>query len=53
MVDPKIRSEIVTLLQEKEENTLEHIGTVSNFLNRSPIAQQLRKSVDKWDFLKT
>jgi uncharacterized FlgJ-related protein len=31
-------------------NTLEVIG--KDFLNRTPAAQQLRESIDKWDFIK-
>jgi hypothetical protein len=37
------RSEMVKLIQEKIGNTLDHIGIGNNFLNRIPIAQQLRK----------
>jgi hypothetical protein len=31
---------------------LEVIGTGKDFLNRTPAAQQLRESTDKWDFIK-
>jgi hypothetical protein len=40
------------LLQERVGNTLEHTGTGNNFLNRTPVAQQLRERVDKWDYMK-
>jgi hypothetical protein len=40
------------LLQERVGNTLEVIGIGKNFLNRTPAAQQLRESIDKWDFMK-
>jgi hypothetical protein len=33
-------------------NTLEIIGIGKDFLNRTPVAQQLRESIDKWDFIK-
>jgi hypothetical protein len=33
-------------------NNLEHIGTGDNFLNRTPIAEVLRSTIDKWDFIK-
>jgi hypothetical protein len=29
--------------------TLEHTGIENNFLNRTPIAQQLRERTDKWN----
>jgi hypothetical protein len=32
-------------------NTLEAIGIGKDFLNRTP-AQQLRESLDKWDYMK-
>jgi hypothetical protein len=31
---------------------LELIGIGKDFLNRTPAAQQLRESIDKWDFIK-
>jgi hypothetical protein len=42
----------VKLIQEKIGNTLDHIGIGNNFMNRTPIAQQLRESIDKWDYMK-
>jgi hypothetical protein len=40
------------LVQETVGNTLELIGTGKDFLNGIPAAQQLRDSIDKWDFIK-
>jgi hypothetical protein len=40
------------LVQEGAGNTLEAIGIGKDFLNRTPAAQQLRESIDKWDFIK-
>jgi hypothetical protein len=40
------------LVQERPGNTLEVIGIGKDFLNRIPAAQQLRESIDKWDFIK-
>jgi hypothetical protein len=40
------------LVQESVGNTLELIGIGKNFLNGTPAAQQLRDSIDKWDFIK-
>jgi hypothetical protein len=39
-------------VQERAGNTLEVIGIGKDFLNRTPAAQQLRESIDKWDFIK-
>jgi hypothetical protein len=40
------------LIQERVGKTLELIDTGKNFLNETPEAQQLRDSIDKWDFIK-
>jgi hypothetical protein len=40
------------LVQERLGNTLELIGIDKDFFNRNPAAQQLRESIDKWDFTK-
>jgi hypothetical protein len=40
------------LVQERVGNTLEVIGISKYFLNRTPAAQQLRESIDKWDYIK-
>jgi hypothetical protein len=37
----------VKLIQENIGNTLDHIGTGDNFMNGTPIAQQVRESIDK------
>jgi hypothetical protein len=39
-------------LQERVGNTLELIAIGKNFFNGTPAAQQLRDSIDKWDFIK-
>jgi hypothetical protein len=39
-------------MQESVGNTLEIIGIGKDFLNGTPAAQQLRKSIDKWDLIK-
>jgi hypothetical protein len=33
-------------------NSLEHIGKGDNFLNRTPMAQALRSTIDKYDLMK-
>jgi hypothetical protein len=40
------------LIQERVRNTLELIGIGKNFLNGTSAAQQLRDSIDKWDYIK-
>jgi hypothetical protein len=40
------------VVQEGAGNTLKVIGIGKDFLNRTPVAQQLRERIDKWDFIK-
>jgi mitochondrial fission protein ELM1 len=40
------------LVQERAGNTLEAIGVGKDFLSRTPAVQQLRKRMDKWDYIK-
>ena len=47
-----IKLDTLNLIEEKEGNSLECIGTGENFLNRTPMAQALRSTVDKWDLMK-
>jgi mitochondrial fission protein ELM1 len=39
-------------VQEKAGNTLEVIGIDKDFLNRTPVAQQLRERMGKLDYMK-
>jgi hypothetical protein len=39
-------------VQERVGNTVEAIGIGNDFVNRTPAAQQLRQSIDKWDLIK-
>jgi hypothetical protein len=50
--DLNTRPEPLKLEQERAGNTLESIGTDNDFLNRTPVAQQLRERIDKWDYMK-
>jgi hypothetical protein len=50
--DLNIRSETLTLVQERAGNTLEAIGIGKEFLSRTLAAQQLRERRDKRDYLK-
>jgi hypothetical protein len=40
------------LVQERAGNTLEANGIGKYFLSRTQVAQQLRKRIDKWDYMK-
>jgi hypothetical protein len=50
--DLNIRPQTLKLVQERVRNTLELIGIGKNFRNGTPAAQQLKESIDKWDFIK-
>jgi hypothetical protein len=50
--DFKIRPQTLKLVQERGGNTLEVIGIGKDFPKGTPAAQQLRDSIDKWDFIK-
>jgi hypothetical protein len=45
--DLNIKPDIVNLIEEKVENTLEYIGTGDNLLNRISMTQALRSTIDK------
>jgi hypothetical protein len=51
-MDLNIRPQTLKLVQEKVGNTLELIGIGKGFLNGTPAAQQIRDSIDEWDFIK-
>jgi hypothetical protein len=46
------KPQTLKLVQERVENALELIGIGKDFLNGTPAAQQLRDSIDKWNFIK-
>jgi hypothetical protein len=50
--DFNISPETLKQLQEAIGNTLAHIGIGNNFLNRTPKAQHLRETMNKWDYIK-
>ena len=50
--DLNIKPATLNLIEDKLGITLEHIGTGKHFLNRTPAAQTLRETINKWDFLK-
>ena len=50
--DLNIKPTTLNLIEEKAGSTLECIGTGNHFLNITPVAQTLRETINKWDFLK-
>jgi hypothetical protein len=50
---PEYQTKTLKLVQEEAGNILELIGIGKDFLNRTPATQQLRESMDKWNFIKT
>jgi hypothetical protein len=50
--DLNIRPQTLKLIQARLGYTLEVIGIGKDFFNGTPAAQQLRKSIDKWNHIK-
>jgi hypothetical protein len=50
--DLNVRPQPLKLLQGKIAETLENIGIGDYFLNRIPIAQEIRPIIDKLDYIK-
>jgi hypothetical protein len=44
-----VRSETLKLLEENIGETLQNIGTDTDFLGRTPVAQEIKTRIDKWD----
>ena len=49
--DLNVKRDPLNLIGEKVGNTLEHIGTGDDFLNRTLIVIALRSAINKWDFM--
>jgi hypothetical protein len=50
--DLNIWHETLKLVQERARNKLELIGIDKHFPNKTQMAQQLRKRIDKWGYMK-
>jgi hypothetical protein len=50
--DLNIRPKTLQFVHERAGNILETIGIGKDFLSRTLAAQQLRQSMDKWDYMK-
>ena len=50
--DLHIKPDSLNLIEEKVGKSLEDMGPGEKFLNRTPMAYDLRATVDKWDLIK-
>ena len=50
--DININLSTLNLIEEKVGSSLQDIGTGDHFLSRTPVAQTIRESMNKWDLLK-
>ena len=46
------RPETLHLIEEKVGPNLQHVGIRSDFLNRTPIAQEIKARINNWDRFK-
>ena len=49
---PQNKIDTLNLIEEKVGNSLEHTGTGKTLLNRTPLVQELRSTINKWDHMK-
>ena len=47
-----IKPDVLNPIEKKVGNSLVHIIIGKNFLSRSPMAQSLRSTIEKWDFMR-
>ena len=47
-----IKPDTLNLIEEKVGKSLEIVGTGGNSVNRTPMAQALRSTIDQWDLMK-
>ena len=50
--DLNINLTTLNQIEEKVGSSLQDIGTGDHFLSRTPVAQTIRKSMNKWDLVK-
>jgi hypothetical protein len=50
--DLNIKPNMQNLIEEKVGRILKCIGTEENFLNRAPVTQALRSTIEKWSLMK-
>jgi hypothetical protein len=49
--DLHIKPDTLKLIEEKVGKSLEHMGTGEKFLNRTPMACDIRSRTDKWNLI--
>ena len=49
---PQNKIDTLNLIEEKVGNSLEHTGTGKTLLNRTPLIQELRSTINKWHHMK-
>jgi hypothetical protein len=47
-----VKPDTLKLIEENVGESLKHMGTGDNFLNRTPMAYALRSRINKWDLIK-
>ena len=47
-----IKPHILDLIEQRVMNSLELLGIGENFLNRTPLAQELKSTINQWDLMK-
>jgi hypothetical protein len=52
MKDFTERPETLKLVEKNIGKTLQDLGTDNNFLNRTPVAQEIITRIDKWNCIK-
>jgi hypothetical protein len=50
--EPPHKTDTLKLTEKKVGKSLQDMGTGEFFLNRTPIAYDLRSRIDKWDLIK-
>ena len=50
--DLHMKPDTLKLIEDKEGESLEHMGTGEKLLNRTPMACAVRSRTDKWDLIK-
>ena len=50
--DLHIKPDMLNLIEEKVGKNPKHMGTGEIFLNKMPMTQALRSTIDKWDLMK-
>jgi hypothetical protein len=49
--DLPVKPDTLKLIEKNVRKSLEHRGTEENFLNRTPIADALRSTIDTWEVI--